>query len=299
MRVFITGGTGSLGKALAQKFHKTWDIVVFSRDELKQAQMKLLYPNIKFYIGDVRDYHSVYRAMKGADAVIHCAAMKRIEVCEAHPIEAVKTNVLGTENVVAAAKELGIERLVSIGSDKGVEPVNVYGMTKAILEKITVAAGYNCVRYGNVFGSRGSVVPLFYNQARNRQPLTITDPNMTRFILTFDEAIELIAMALENPPEGNIFVRKSSAARLLDIAKSFSDNIAIIGKMTGEKLHETLVSNEETTRLIDKDSYFLITQKKQTSRYGPPYSSDKERLLTTPEIKSLIEKTLPLFIDQI
>src|SRR5680860_722898 len=191
MKVLITGGTGTLGKELIKKFYKEWDITVFSRDELKQAQLRAIYPKVKFMIGDVKDYQSVSKAVRNIDVILHCAAMKRIEVCEANPIEAVKTNVLGTENVVMAAKEKGIKQLISISSDKGVEPVNVYGMTKAIQEKIVIAEGYNCVRYGNVFGSRGSVVPLFIEQVKTGGSLTVTDPEMTRFILTTDQAIEL------------------------------------------------------------------------------------------------------------
>ncbi len=189
-KVLITGGTGTIGKELLKHFYKEWEIYVLSRDELKQAQLKALYPDVHFIIGDIRDYQTVFRAMRGIETVIHAAAMKRIEVCEINPIEAVKTNILGTENVVFAAKERGIKKLISISTDKGVEPVNVYGMTKAIQEKVVIAEGYNCVRYGNVFGSRGSVIPLFIEQAKNKQPLTVTDPEMTRFILTTEEAIK-------------------------------------------------------------------------------------------------------------
>ena len=289
MKVLITGGTGTLGKELIKKFHKEWDITVFSRDELKQAQLKNIYPKVKFIIGDVKDYQSVSKAVRNIDVVFHCAAMKRIEVCEVNPIEAVKTNVLGTENVVMAAKEKGIKKLISISSDKGVEPVNVYGMTKAIQEKIVTAEGYNCVRYGNVFGSRGSVVPLFIEQAKMGGPVTVTDPEMTRFILTTDQAIELIMLALNSPMDGKVFVKKSPSARIGDIAESFGVEVEIVGRMIGEKTHEMLISEEETTRVDDKGGYFIITHNIDESKKAESYTSDIETRLTREEIKELVE----------
>jgi len=291
MRVLITGGTGTIGRELIGKFYKKWDIVVFSRDELKQAQLRLQYPNLKFIIGDIRDYFSVLKAVEGVDVILHCAAMKRIEVCEEHPIEAVKTNILGTENIVLAAKVKGIKRLLSISSDKGVEPVNVYGMTKAIQERIIISAGYNAVRYGNVFGSRGSVIPLFIEQAQKGGPLTVTDPDMTRFILTTDQAIDLIMLGLESPMESKIFVKKSPAARLGDIAEVFNTEIKIIGRMMGEKMHEMLISKEETTRIQDVGDYFVITKNVSSSNNLEPYTSDKERVLTKDEIQELLEES--------
>ncbi|MGB9680873.1 MAG: polysaccharide biosynthesis protein, partial [Minisyncoccia bacterium] len=225
--------------------------------------------------------------------VIHCAAMKRIEVCETNPTEAVKTNILGTENVVMAARERGIKKLISISSDKGVEPVNVYGMTKAIQEKIVIANGYNCVRYGNVFGSRGSVIPLFLEQVKNKQPITVTDPEMTRFILTINEAIKLILFALDSPMEGKIFVKKSPAARLGDIADVFKErygvSIKIIGKTVGEKLHEMLISTEETTRTKDLGEYFMICPTNLGLDYGVAYTSDKTSRLTKEQISELLD----------
>ncbi|MFA5360559.1 MAG: SDR family NAD(P)-dependent oxidoreductase [Candidatus Paceibacterota bacterium] len=290
MKVLITGGTGTLGKELIKKFYSEWEITVLSRDELKQAQLRAIYPKVKFIIGDVKDYQSVCKAVRNIDIILHCAAMKRIEVCEVNPIEAVKTNVLGTENVVMAAKEKGIKKLISISSDKGVEPVNVYGMTKAIQEKIVIAEGYNCVRYGNVFGSRGSVVPLFYEQIKEDSLLTVTDPEMTRFILTTDQAIELIMLALNNPMEGKIFVKKSPAAKLGDIAECFGGEIKIIGKMVGEKMHETLISKEESSRVEDKGGYFVINPQANGFKPFESYTSDKERKLSLEEIKKLIEE---------
>jgi len=296
MKVLITGGTGTLGKELIKKFHKEWDIIVFSRDELKQAQLQAVYPKVKFMIGDVKDYYSVSKAVRNVDIILHCAAMKRIEVCEVNPIEAVKTNILGTENVVIAAKEKGIKQLISISSDKGVEPVNVYGMTKAIQEKIVIAEGYNCVRYGNVFGSRGSIIPLFIEQAKNKQPLTVTDPEMTRFILTTDQAIELIMLALNSPMNGKVFVKKSPSAKIGDIAEVFKEkyggSIKIIGKMVGEKLHEMLISNEETTRTKDFEKYFEISHVALGLPYGRAYTSNITSRLSKEEISNLFDDYL-------
>jgi len=295
-KVLITGGTGTIGKELLKHFYKEWEIYVLSRDELKQAQLKALYPDVHFIIGDIRDYQTVFRAMRGIETVIHAAAMKRIEVCEINPIEAVKTNILGTENVVFAAKERGIKKLISISTDKGVEPVNVYGMTKAIQEKVVIAEGYNCVRYGNVFGSRGSVIPLFIEQAKNKQPLTVTDPEMTRFILTTEEAINLIMFALNSSMEGKVFVKKSPAAKIGDIAEVFKEkynlSIKIIGKMVGEKEHEMLISHEETTRLKDLGEYFEISPIPLSLPYGVPYTSETTSRLSKKEISKLLDDYL-------
>ena len=295
-KVLITGGTGTIGKELLKHFYKEWEIYVLSRDELKQAQLKALYPDVHFIIGDIRDYQTVFRAMRGIETVIHAAAMKRIEVCEVNPIEAVKTNILGTENVVFAAKEKGIKKLISISTDKGVEPVNVYGMTKAIQEKVVIAEGYNCVRYGNVFGSRGSVIPLFIEQAKNKQSLTVTDPEMTRFILTTEEAIKLIVFALNSSMEGKVFVKKSPAAKIGDIAEVFKEkynlSIKIIGKMVGEKEHEMLISHEETTRLKDLGEYFEISPIPLSLPYGVPYTSETTSRLSKKEISKLLDDYL-------
>jgi len=293
MKVFITGITGTLGKELLSRFHDEWEIIGYSRDELKQAQLERQYPNAKYIIGDIRDYENLYKAMHGCDMVIHAAAMKRIEVCEDNPLEAIKTNVLGTENVARAAWQHNITKAMTIGSDKGVDPVNAYGMTKALQEKIFISYGYNCARYGNVFGSRGSVIPLFYQQSQKGETLTVTDPNMTRFILTIDEAVELIIRALNSPMRGDVFIKKSPAARLGDIAAAFSSNIKVIGKMRGEKLHEALISSEEFTRMTEVDNgYVVIGRDLVRSEYSEAYTSDKERLMSVGEIQQLSAKVL-------
>jgi UDP-glucose 4-epimerase len=290
MKILITGGTGTIGKALIKKFCTLHDIRVFSRDELKQAQLKIEYPNVEFMIGDVRDYCSVLKSMRNVDIVIHAAAMKLIENFEQWPIEAVKTNVLGTENVINAALEKNIKQLVSIGSDKGVEPINVYGMTKAMQEKITTSAGYNCVRYGNVLGSRGSVIPLFQEQISKKQPLTVTDPEMTRFVLTINEALNIIMKAIESNMEGNIFVKKLPATRIEDIANAMSNDIKIIGSFACEKKHEVLVSSEEMTRTKEEDDYYIIQRNLINYIQKEKYSSDKTTLLTIPEIKKYLKE---------
>ncbi len=291
MKVLITGITGTLGHALAERFHDEWDIVGFSRDELKQADMERKYPDIKFVIGDVRDYHAVYKAMKGVDAVIHAAAMKRIEACEKHPIEAFKTNVHGTENVAEAAYHHEVQKAVVIGSDKGVEPVNAYGMSKAMQEKIFISYGYNAVRYGNVFGSRGSVVPLFMDLAKRGESLRVTDPDMTRFMLPVNDAVELIVKALNSPMKGDIYIKKSPATRLIDIAKAFSDDIKIVSRMVGEKQHEMLISSSETTRMKEIDNGFVVISLEDVGGESKEaYTSNKERILSMEEIKELVAR---------
>jgi len=294
MKVLITGATGTLGQELIERFYNEWEIVAYSRDELKQAKLEFRYPKVKYVIGDVRDYERVYGAMEGVDAVIHAAAMKRIEVCERDPVEAVKTNVIGTENVARAAINRGIRRAIVIGSDKGVEPVNAYGMTKALQEKIFTSYGYNSARYGNVFGSRGSVVPLFKEWAAAGRTLRVTDPEMTRFILTAEDAINLIMVAFNSPMQGDVFVKQSPAARLSDIAAAFSSDIQIVGKMPGEKLHESLIAPEEFTRseLLD-EGYVVIRRHSTGMAHRPAYTSDTERLLTPQEIRNLADSTVP------
>lgn len=295
MRILITGGTGTIGKALLKRFDSSHSIRVFSRDELKQAQLQTLYPNVEFMIGDVKDYQRIKQAMAGIDIVIHAAAMKRIEICEQWPIEAVKTNVLGTENVVNAAVECGVKKLISLGSDKGVEPINVYGMTKAIQEKITIGAGFNCARYGNVLGSRGSVVPLFKEQLAKNEPLTVTDPDMTRFILTIDDALDTIEKAMNSEMTGSIFIKKSFATRTGDIAKAISDNIKVVGSFGCEKKHEILISKEEMPKVKDAGDYYVVLKNNLNNKTVPiaidcdVYASNTVKLLTVDEIKKHLD----------
>lgn len=289
MKVFLTGGTGTLGKAIIKRYHDKWSITSFSRDELKLSKIEREYPDVKFTIGDVKDYAAVLDAMKGHDVVIHAAAMKRIEICEVHPMEAVKTNIIGAHNVAMAAYHNRIERAVVTGSDKGANPVNAYGMTKALQERIFATYNFNATRYGNVFASRGSVAPLFRDQSKAGVPLTVTDPEMTRFMLTIDEAIDLIIYALTSPMKGDLFVKKSPAIKLIDLARAFSDRITITGKMKGEKLHEMLYSEEESTRVRSIGGNIVVVGKGTvTNKYGEAFTSDKTRLLTMDEIRRLI-----------
>lgn len=281
--LMITGGTGSFGNIVLDKFLATdvKEIRVFSRDELKQDEMRhkyqALYPNhsdkIKFYIGDVRDLASVKNSMNGVDYVFHAAALKQVPSCEFFPIEAVKTNVIGTENVLTAAIEAKVKRIVCLSTDKAAYPVNAMGTSKAMMEKViiakskTVAADITsimCTRYGNVMCSRGSVVPLFINQIRENVPLTITDPNMTRFIMSLEEAVDLVMFAFEKGQSGDILVQKAPATKIQTLAdavkKIFNYNIEdkIIGIRHGEKTYETLLTNEECSKAIDLGDFYRV-----------------------------------------
>lgn len=275
--LLVTGGTGSFGNAVISRFIDTdiKEIRVFSRDEKKQDDMRVARQNekIKFYIGDVRDYGSVHDALKGVDYVFHAAALKQVPSCEFYPLEAVKTNVLGTENVVNAAIELGVSRVVVLSTDKAVYPINAMGMSKALSEKVVVAKSRNCdpaktilcaTRYGNVMASRGSVIPLFVAQLLDGKPLTITDPNMTRFLMSLEDSVDLVLHAFNHAGPGDIFVQKSPASTVAMLAEALrqmlsKDNeIRIIGTRHGEKLFETLVSREEMARAEDRGRYYRI-----------------------------------------
>ena len=275
--LLVTGGTGSFGNAVISRFIDTdiKEIRVFSRDEKKQDDMRVARQNekIKFYIGDVRDYGSVRDALKGVDYVFHAAALKQVPSCEFYPLEAVKTNVLGTENVVTASIELGVSRVVVLSTDKAVYPINAMGMSKALSEKVVVAKSRICdpaktilcaTRYGNVMASRGSVIPLFVAQLLDGKPLTITDPNMTRFLMSLQDSVDLVLHAFNHARPGDIFVQKSPASTVAMLAEALrrmlsKDNeIRIIGTRHGEKLFETLVSREEMARAEDGGRYYRI-----------------------------------------
>ncbi|EPS0427940.1 UDP-N-acetylglucosamine 4,6-dehydratase family protein, partial [Escherichia coli] len=263
--LLITGGTGSFGNAVLQRFLNTEinEIRIFSRDEKKQDDMRKHFKSdkLKFYIGDVRDYQSVSNAMRGVDYIYHAAALKQVPSCEFYPLEAVKTNVLGTENVLEAAITHGVKRVVCLSTDKAVYPINAMGISKAMMEKVIVAKSRNlthtntticCTRYGNVMASRGSVIPLFIRQVVNGEAITITDPNMTRFMMTLDDAVDLVLYAFEHGRNGDIFVQKAPAATidvlvkaLLDIMNEPRHPINVIGTRHGEKQYEALCSREE------------------------------------------------------
>jgi UDP-N-acetylglucosamine 4,6-dehydratase len=274
--LLIPGGTGSFGNAALRRFleYDFREIRILSRDEKKQDDMRRQYanPKLKFYIGDVRDYQSVLNAVRGVDFIFHAAALKQVPSCEFHPLEAVKTNVLGTENVLEAAIESGVERVICLSTDKAVYPINAMGISKAMMEKIVVAKSRAsdstvicATRYGNVMASRGSVIPLFVDQIRAGKPITITDPKMTRFMMTLDDAVDLVLFAFENARPGDIFVQKAPAATIDVLVRAITDMLQVkghparvIGTRHGEKAHEVLLSREERVAAEDLGRYFRI-----------------------------------------
>lgn len=284
--LLITGGTGSFGNAVLRRFldSNLAEIRIFSRDEKKQDDMRKLYnsPKLKFYIGDVRDYQSVLNVVRGVDFIYHAAALKQVPSCEFHPLEAVKTNVLGTENVLEAAISCGVKRVVVLSTDKAVYPINAMGISKAMMEKVAVAKSrssnqtvINVTRYGNVMCSRGSVIPLFTNQIRAGQPITITDPHMTRFMMTLDDAVDLVLYAFEHGKPGEIFVQKAPAATIEHLAKALTEllgvpqhPINIIGTRHGEKLFEVLLSREEMVAAQDLGGYYRVPPDLRDLNYG-------------------------------
>jgi len=287
--LLITGGTGSFGNAVLKKFLNTdiKEIRIFSRDEKKQHDMRTEFnhSNIKFYIGDVRDYNSIYNAMNEVDFVFHAAALKQVPSCEFYPIEAVKTNVLGTENVLNAAINQKVSKVICLSTDKAVYPINAMGISKALMEKIMVARSRTSgntilvgTRYGNVMASRGSVIPLFYDQIVNNQDITITDPNMTRFMMTLNDAVDLVLYAFENGNSGDIFVQKSPASTIGELAtamrKIYNSKVGlnIIGTRHAEKLYETLLSREEMMHAQDLGNYFRVPADNRDLNYNKYFS---------------------------
>jgi UDP-N-acetylglucosamine 4,6-dehydratase len=300
--LLITGGTGSFGNAVLRRFLKTdiGEIRIFSRDEKKQDDMRKIYnnPKLKFYIGDVRDYNSVLDAMRGVDFVFHAAALKQVPSCEFYPIQAVQTNVLGTENVLNAAIASGVKRVVCLSTDKAAYPINAMGMSKALMEKVIVAKGRNlkdsettiCLtRYGNVMASRGSVIPLFIEQMRKGNPITITDPKMTRFMMSLDQAVDLVLFAFENGKSGDLFIQKSPAATIELLAHTMKNlfnrpehEVKIIGTRHGEKLYEVLMTKEERVRAIDMGNYFRVPADDRDLNYSK-YFEDGQEVITQAE----------------
>jgi len=284
--VLITGGTGSFGDAVLQRFLDSdmREIRVFSRDEKKQDDMRRRYGNskLKFFLGDVRDYASVLNAVRGTDFIFHAAALKQVPSCEFFPIEATKTNILGTENVLEAAISCGVARVVCLSTDKAVYPINAMGISKAMMEKVIVAKSRSSrstvictTRYGNVMASRGSVIPLFVNQIRAGQPITLTDPNMTRFMMTLDDAVDLVLYAFEHGTPGDIFVQKAPAVTIETLARSLTGLLGvpeypvnIIGTRHGEKLFETLLSREEMVAAEDLGGYYRVPPDLRDLNYG-------------------------------
>lgn len=334
--LLVTGGTGSFGNAVLDRFLTSdlKEIRVFSRDELKQDNMRHKYQQeypeysdkLKFYIGDVRDINSIRNAMHGVDFVFHAAALKQVPSCEFFPMEAVKTNVVGTDNVLTAAIEAGVKKVICLSTDKAAYPVNAMGTSKAMMEKVVVAKSRTvdpektmicCTRYGNVLASRGSVVPLFINQIKEGKDLTVTDPSMTRFIMTLEEAVDLVIYAFENGQSGDIMVQKAPASTIGDLMVATrqlfnSDSeMKVIGIRHGEKMYETLLTNEECANAIDMGNFYRVPADKRDLNYDKYFTTgDEERnlleefnsnnteLMTVEEIKEKL-LTVPLVSEEL
>ena len=296
-RVLVTGGTGSFGTVAVQQFLNAGceDIVIFSRDEKKQFDMRSHFvdPRIKFHLGDVRDGEAIARAIEGIDYVFHAAALKQVPSCEFFPSEAIKTNVIGTQNVLRAAIGAKVKAVVCLSTDKAVYPVNAMGMTKALMEKVAASFAAEqsetrvCItRYGNVIGSRGSVIPLFLDQIQRKIPLTITDPGMTRFLMSLDEALELVLFALEHGSSGDLYVQKSPAASMRNIADAVKrianvpDDYAEtnIGVRNGEKIHEVLLSSEEMRSATELNGYYVVPMAKDSLKYSKYFDEGKSNI---------------------
>jgi UDP-N-acetylglucosamine 4,6-dehydratase len=319
--LMITGGTGSFGHAVLKRFLDTevHEIRIYSRDEKKQEDMRISFnhPKLRFYIGDVRDESSLLQAMKGVNYVFHAAALKQVPSCEFYPMEALRTNVIGTDNVLTLATVVGAERVVILSTDKAVYPINAMGLSKAMAEKIMVAKArlqqenetvFCATRYGNVMSSRGSVIPLFVEQLKSNMPLTITDPNMTRFLMSLENSVDLVLYAFEHSKQGDIFVQKAPASTVGDLAQALKElfskcdqHVRVIGTRHGEKLYESLVSREEMAHAIDLGNYYRIPADNRDLNYAKYYSegeteistlqdytSHSTRRLNVPEVKKLL-----------
>ena len=302
--LLITGGTGSFGTAVLNRFLNTdlfSEIRIFSRDEKKQDDMRNLYRNdkIKYYIGDVRDLTSIELAMRGVDYVFHAAALKQVPSCEFFPMQAVKTNVEGTQNVIRVAAQMGVEKVICLSTDKAAYPINAMGISKAMMEKVAVAESRNlsrtivCLtRYGNVMASRGSVIPLFLNQIRKGEPITITDPKMSRFFMSLDDAVDLVLFAFENGNQGDLFVNKAPAATIGDLAKAIKElakveiEINIIGTRHGEKLYETLCTREEMVKAEDMGNFYRIPADNRDLNYSIYFSEGEKNVATIEDYHS-------------
>ncbi len=302
--LLITGGTGSFGNTVLKRFLDTdiKEIRIFSRDEKKQDDMRKSYNNdkLKFYIGDVRNIESIRDAVKGVDYIFHAAALKQVPSCEFFPMEAVRTNILGTDNVLTAAIDEGVKKVVCLSTDKAAYPINAMGTSKAMMEKVIVAKSRNidpekttiCVtRYGNVMASRGSVIPLFVEQIKSGKPITITNPDMTRFLMNLDEAVDLVLFAFQNAKQGDLFVQKSPASTIGVLANAVqelfknSGEIKIIGTRHGEKAHETLLTREEKAKCVELDRYFRVPADTRDLNYDKYYANGDK------QVEELLEYT--------
>lgn len=314
--LLITGGTGSFGNAVLNRLLNSniKEIRIFSRDEKKQDDMRhiLQNPKIKFYIGDVRDKRSVDGAMMGVDYIFHAAALKQVPSCEFFPMQAVRTNIMGTENVIDSAIEHGVKNVVVLSTDKAAYPINAMGISKALMEKVAVASSRNipeggtkvCLtRYGNVMASRGSVIPLFIDQIKAGKPITITDPQMTRYLMSLDEAVDLVLYAFKNGNQGDLFVQKSPASTIGDLAQAIkelmgaSNPIQIIGTRHGEKLFETLCTREEMVKAIDTDNFYQIPADNRDLNYEKYFENGDEKTSIVEDYNS--HNTLRLSIEEV
>ena len=314
--LMITGGTGSFGNTVLNRFLATdvAEIRIFSRDEKKQEDMRisLNHPKLKFYIGDVRDSDSTYQAMRGVDYVFHAAALKQVPSCEFYPMEALRTNVMGTENVLNVATACGVKRVVVLSTDKAVYPINAMGISKAMAEKVMVAKSrlqgkndtvFCATRYGNVMASRGSVIPLFVSQLKEGKPLTVTDPNMTRFLMSLGDSVDLVLYAFEHGKQGDLFVQKAPASTVSDLAAALKelfhkDNpIRVIGTRHGEKLYESLISREEMAKAEDRGGYYRIPADNRDLNYAQYFSEGQEQIAQLDDYTS--HNTTRLNVDQI
>lgn len=308
--LLITGGTGSFGNAVLNRFLRTdiGEIRIFSRDEKKQddmrhefqARMPEVAEKIKFYIGDVRDLSSIRPAMSGVDYVFHAAALKQVPSCEFFPMEAVRTNVIGTDNVLTAAIDAGVKSVICLSTDKAAYPINAMGISKALEEKVAIAKSRTsgktkicCTRYGNVMCSRGSVIPLWIDQIRNKKPITLTDPNMTRFIMSLEEAVDLVLFAFENGETGDLFIQKAPACTIRTQAEAVcelfggnKDDIKVIGIRHGEKLYETLLTNEECAKAIDLGDFYRVPADNRGLNYDKYFSDGDEKRNALSEFNS-------------
>lgn len=314
--LLITGGTGSFGNAVMKRFLETniKEIRIFSRDEKKQDDMRKLYRNdkLKFYIGDVRDLASVKNAMHGVDYIFHAAALKQVPSCEFFPLEAVKTNVMGTDNVITGAIDSGVQKVICLSTDKAAYPINAMGISKAMMEKVFVAKAQTVdpsrtlicgTRYGNVMASRGSVIPLFIEQIKNGQPITVTDSNMTRFLMSLEDAVELVVFAFQNAEAGDIMVQKAPASTIGDLAQAIKElfnapnEIKIIGTRHGEKLYETLLTREEHIVSQDLGGFYRVPADKRDLNYDKYFVEGDKQLSSEEEYNS--HNTTRLNIEQI
>lgn len=303
--LLITGGTGSFGNTVLKRFLDTnvKEIRVFSRDEKKQEDMRISHNNdkLKFYIGDVRDYDSISSALIGVDFVFHAAALKQVPSCEFYPMEALKTNVIGTENVLNAALYRNVKRVVVLSTDKAVYPINAMGISKAMAEKVMVAKSrqipeggtvFCATRYGNVMASRGSVIPLFVDQLKSGEPLTITDPNMTRFLMSLEDSVDLVLHAFEYAEQGDIFIQKAPASTVGDLALALKElfkknnNIRVIGTRHGEKLYESLVSREEMSKAEDMGRYYRIPADNRDLNYKKYFVEGEDKVSSSEDYTS-------------